>query len=107
VAEQDFILLPDGLHIWGNPSRLSGVPEDIVGQESTGYSFYPMQNPEWRKLSTDTMEVMGDVPDEALKTLAVTAEKLEEMLQREIGMQTSNRRSRMNSFTLTCTAFTE
>lgn len=84
-AEQDFIILPGGLHIWGSPSRLSGVPHDIVEEPRPDYSFYTMDNPAWRKLSTDTMLVMGDVPDEALKTLAVTAEKLDEMLQREIG----------------------
>lgn len=84
-AEQDFILLPDGFHIWGDSSRLSGVPSEIVEKQSSGYALYPMDNPAWRKISTDTMMVIGDVPDEALKTLAVTAEKLEEMLQREIG----------------------
>jgi len=44
-----------------------------------------MDNPNWKKVATDSMAVMGDVPDEALRTLAVTAEKLEEMLEREIG----------------------
>src|SRR4029078_8075631 len=84
-TEQDFIILPGGFHIWGIPSRLSGLPQQIVDEGSSGYALYPMDNPEWRKIATDTMVVMGDVPDEALKTLAVTAEKLEEMLQREIG----------------------
>lgn len=64
---------------------MSGIPQDLIDQPRSDYSFYTMDNPSWRKLSTDTMMVMGDVPDEALKTLAVTAEKLEEMLQREIG----------------------
>lgn len=85
MAEQDFIILPGGLHIWGSSSWLSGVPQDIIEEPRPEYSFYTMDNPEWRKLSTDTMMIIGDVPDEALKTLAVTAEKLEEMLKSEIG----------------------
>lgn len=44
-----------------------------------------MDNPEWRRLSTDSMIVMGDVPDQALRVLAVTAEKFDEMLRKEIG----------------------
>lgn len=84
-AEQDFIILPGGFHIWGDPSSLSGVPQDVVAQRETDYSVYPMDNPAWKKIYTGTMEVMGDVPDEALKTLLVTAEKLDEMMQREIG----------------------
>lgn len=44
-----------------------------------------MENPQWRKLSTDSMVIMGDVPDQALRVLAVTAEKFDEMLRKEIG----------------------
>lgn len=85
-GEQDFILLPGGVHLWGpKPKLLGSVPENIIERESAGYALWSMDNPNWRKIATDTMVVMGDVPDQALKILAVTAEKLDEMLQREIG----------------------
>lgn len=83
--EQSYVILPDGLHIWNPSHDLSGVPEDIIERESAGYGFSLMQNPEWRKLETGNVTVMGDIPDQALKGCAITAEELRKMLEREIG----------------------
>lgn len=87
TTQQDFIILPGGVHVWNpEPAYLGAVPDDIIESKSAGYTLHLMESdPGWKRLVTDKMIVMGDVPDQALKVLAVTAEKLNEMLQKEIG----------------------
>jgi len=85
LVEQDLIILPGGLHVWGREAALSGVPGDRVERQSQGHALHLMESPGWKKLSTDKVMVMGDVPDQALKTLAVTAEELLRMLDQQIG----------------------
>lgn len=82
---QDLVILPGGLHIWNPSSRLDGVPQEIIDREGSGYSPSPMQNPTWRKLETGKITVMGDVPDQALRGCAITADELRKMLEKEIG----------------------
>ncbi len=45
---------------------------------------YPVR-PGWKRIPTETIVVSGDVPEEALKTVTVTAEKLDEMLEQNLG----------------------
>jgi hypothetical protein len=84
---QDYIILPGGVHVWG-PSRksLGQIPADIIAKKSSSYAIhdYP-QRRGWKRIATDSMMVQGNVPEDALKAITVTAEKLDEMLENYLG----------------------
>lgn len=64
---------------------MSGVPDERIERQRQGHTLQLMASPGWRKLITDKVVVMGDVPDQALHMLAVTAEELIRMLDQQIG----------------------
>lgn len=85
LSNEDFILLPGGVHLWGSESpSLGAIPDDVVEKESEGYTLNLLQVPGWRYITTENVVVGGDVPDQALKVLAVSAEELNKMLEREL-----------------------
>lgn len=66
--KQDFVILPGGVHVWGPyDHNLSGVPDDVIDERSKGYTLNLLETPGWRKLESDKIQVMGDIPDQALK----------------------------------------
>lgn len=85
--DQDYIILPGGLHVWNPVSEsLGSVPEEIVDKRSSGYTLHRMEDRTgWREMYTGRIFVFGDIPDQALRTTSVTAEKLNEMLGKELG----------------------
>lgn len=85
MAEQDFILLPGGVHAW-NPLRadLGAVPEKVIESRSADFLYHPLETPGWMRVVTDDMKVEGDIPTHGLRMVAVTAEKLDEMFRKEL-----------------------
>jgi hypothetical protein len=85
-TEQDFVILPGGVHVWGPPEQFLGaVPDVIVARESAGQTIHQLDTPGWRTLESKNVVVTSDAPDEAIRMLAVTAEELNKMLVNEIG----------------------
>lgn len=84
MRDQDFILLPGGVHLWGSTNDLGAIPEKIIESRSADFIYHQLDTPGWKRIVTDTMKVEGDVITEALRVVAVTAEKLDEMLGKEI-----------------------
>jgi len=84
---QDYTILPGNLHVWNPVSHtLGSVPAHIVAKESESYSLREhAERRGWKRVATDTIIVAGDVRDEALKTAAVTAQKLDGMLEALLG----------------------
>lgn len=85
MAEQDFILLPGNVHVWSPSSQtLGAVPEKIVESRSADFTYHPLETPGWTRVVTDDMKVEGDIVTAGLRTIAVTAEKLDQMLGKEL-----------------------
>lgn len=84
--DQDFIIFHGGVHVW-EPAKpdLSGVPEDVVEERSKRYTLNLLETAGWKKIETDKVVAVGDVPEQALKLLTATGEEFIEMLTREIG----------------------
>lgn len=85
MSEQDFILLPGNVHVW-NPTSpgLGAVPEKIIESRSVDFTYHHLETPGWTRVVTDDMRVEGDIPAHGLRVVAVTAEKLDEMLRKEL-----------------------
>jgi hypothetical protein len=84
--EQDFVIFPGGVHVW-EPAKpdLSGIPDDVVEERSKRYTLNLLETPGWKKIDSEKIIAVGDVPEPALKLLTATGEEFIEMLNREIG----------------------
>jgi hypothetical protein len=98
-TEQDYIILPGGVHVWGpQPEFLGAVPDETVAKESRGHRIHQFEIPGWRMLESKNVVVTSDAPEEALQILAVTGEELNKMLIRELGGPRSKSRYRIRVF---------
>lgn len=84
--ESEFIILPDGLHVWGpEDPGLGAIPDEVVEQHSHGYTLNLLNTPGWRRLDGKNIVVYGDIPDQAMRMVAATGDELIEMLTSEFG----------------------
>lgn len=85
-VEQDFVILPGGVHLWSpDAPNLGSVPMEVVDERSKSYTLNLQDAPGWHKVSSDKIEVIGDIPRQALNQVAATGEEFIEMLTKEIG----------------------
>ena len=86
-VEQDFVILPGGVHLWGpDSSYLGAVPDEVIAGEAAGQTLHTFETPAgWSMLESKSVVVTGDVPEEALRVLAVMSDELLKMLARELG----------------------
>lgn len=85
-VEQDYVILPGGVHLWGPDSAyLGAIPEEVIARESVGQTLKALDTPGWMLLVSKNVVIRGDVPAEVLHTAATMGEELNKMLFREIG----------------------
>lgn len=98
-VEQDFVILPGGVHLWNpSPAFLGEIPDDVIAEQSSGYPIDELPSPNWRKITTPYAIIEGDVSDEAFRVLGVTADEIIKMLMIEMGGPSQNRKYRVRVF---------